>query len=140
LFLLTSFHFLLLFLLFVTFVNYFLLLKGTRGVVLFCFFIVQGESMRLDFILFLIYCWKGRGVDINVFFLFHLTCGRKRGGGLVFSLNFFSLLNGQGRGFRFFFFWFVEGGCEGEKVDCFLQIHYGGVGVGWTNLILAKIN
>ncbi len=43
-------------------------------------------------------------MDINVFSFLHLTCGRKRGGGLVFSLIFFSLLNGQIRGFGFFFF------------------------------------
>ncbi len=43
-------HFLLLFLLFVIFINYFLLLRGARGIVLLYLFIVQGEGVRLDFI------------------------------------------------------------------------------------------
>jgi hypothetical protein len=49
---------------------------------------------------------------------------------------------GGGSGFFFFLFWFVERGVEGEKVDYFLKIQYGGgwgVGVGLTNLILVKI-
>jgi hypothetical protein len=37
-------------LLLVTFKNYFLLLRGARGIVLLYLFIVQGEGVRLDFI------------------------------------------------------------------------------------------
>jgi len=40
------------FLLLVTFINYFLLLRRARGIVLLVLFIVQEEGVCLDFILF----------------------------------------------------------------------------------------
>ncbi len=55
------------------------------------------------------------GTSLCFFFLLHLTCGRRRGSGLVFFQNFFSIVEWLGRG----------GGC------CFfLQIHYEGLGAG----------
>jgi hypothetical protein len=37
---------------------------------------------------------RGRGVEVRFFFSLHLKCGRRRGKGLFFLLNFFSLWNG----------------------------------------------
>jgi hypothetical protein len=42
-------------------------------------------------------------VEVNVFFLLHLTCGRRKEGGLVFSKLLFSLLSGHRRGFKVLF-------------------------------------
>ncbi len=53
-FLLLKVHCLLLFLLLVTFINYFLLLREARGIVVLYLFIVQGEGIRLDFFLVLV--------------------------------------------------------------------------------------
>jgi hypothetical protein len=47
-------YFLLFLLLLVTFINYFLLLRGARGIVVLYLFIVQGEGVRLDFFLGLV--------------------------------------------------------------------------------------
>jgi hypothetical protein len=82
---------LLLFLLFVTFINYFLLLRGARGIVLLHLFIVQGEGVRLDFIFLISFTLERDGGYKLMFFFFllHLTCGRKRGRGLLFFLKLF---------------------------------------------------
>ncbi len=83
---LTSFHFLLLFVTFFTscnFCNLLFIVEGGRGVVKIFFFklIFNVEGV-------------GGGWSL-IFFLFHLTCGRGRGRGLIFFLKtFFSLLNG----------------------------------------------
>jgi len=42
-------YFFFIFLLFVTFINYFLLLREARGIVVLYLFIIQGEGVRLDF-------------------------------------------------------------------------------------------
>ncbi len=82
-------YFLLFILLLVAFGNYFLLLKGATGVVLFCFFregvhlylfiliffIVEGEGGAPLFIYFdFFYCWRGRGRDVMRDFL--ISCSR----------------------------------------------------------------
>ncbi len=68
------------FLLIVTFINYFLLLRGARGIVLLYLFIVQGEGVCLDFIFLISFTLEGEGGYKLMFFSFllHLTCGRKR--------------------------------------------------------------
>jgi len=55
-------YFLLFFLLLVTFVNYFLLSKGAKGVVLACFFFLfKGERVRHDFNFFFFFIVEGEG-------------------------------------------------------------------------------
>ncbi len=55
--------------------------------------------MWLDYFFIYFYYWGARGGWKVRFFLFHLTCGRGKGGGLVFFLkSFFSLLKGLGKG------------------------------------------
>jgi hypothetical protein len=81
-FLLLKVHHLLLFvtfLLLVTFINYFLLLRGARGIVLLYLFIVQGEGVCLDLFIFNFFTLEGQGGYKLMFFfsLLHLTCGRK---------------------------------------------------------------
>ncbi len=49
------------FLLIVTFINYFLLLRGARGIVLLYLFIVQGEGVHLDFISFISFTLEREG-------------------------------------------------------------------------------
>jgi hypothetical protein len=95
--------FLLIFLLFISFVTYFLLLKGVRFVT-FCYFFtvcnfhkllfivekgqglysihcVTGENVHFDFFPYFFLLLRGRGVEVNVFFFLHLTCGRRKGKG-----------------------------------------------------------
>jgi len=76
--------------------NYFLLLKRARGIVLLYLFIVHGEEVCLDLFIFNSFTLEGEGVKVDVFFfLIHLTCGRRRGKGLIFFFKtFFSLLGG----------------------------------------------
>jgi len=60
-------YFLLLFLLLVTFINYFLLLRRARVYIL---FIVQGGNLKgctLIFFSFLFFIVEGEGVEVNVF-------------------------------------------------------------------------
>jgi len=53
----------------VTFINYFLLLRGAREIVLLYLFIVQGEGVCLDFIFLISFTLEGEGgVQVNVFF------------------------------------------------------------------------
>jgi len=49
--------------------------------------------VRLDFFSFFSLL-KGRGVEVNFLFCFHLKCGRRTGKGLIFFFNFFSLWSG----------------------------------------------
>ncbi len=49
------------FLLLVAFINYFLLLRGARGIVLLYLFIIQEEGVRLDFIFFISFTLEGEG-------------------------------------------------------------------------------
>ncbi len=37
--------------------------------------------MHLDFFLLFFLLLRGRGVEVNVFFCLHLTCGRRKGKG-----------------------------------------------------------
>jgi hypothetical protein len=103
-------YFLLLFLLLVTFVNYFFTVQGSLFVT-FCYFFTACNFHELFFIvekgkgncfIIFIHCSGGRGVprfsffknllllkgrggtSFFFFFLLHLTCGRSRGSGLVF--------------------------------------------------------
>jgi hypothetical protein len=100
LFLLTSFHFLLLFLLVVTFVNYFLLLKGGKFNCLKKNLIVEGGRGVVKFyFLKLFFVVEGaRGVEVN-FLSLSFDLWKKEGRGISFFLKtFFSLLNGYGGG------------------------------------------
>ncbi len=76
-------YFLLLCLLLVSFINYFLLLRRARGIVLLYLFIVQGEGVCLDFFFFkCFYCWGGGGVEVYVFFfsfIWHVEGGGEVG-------------------------------------------------------------
>jgi hypothetical protein len=54
----------------VTFMNYFLLLRGARGIVLLYLFIVQGEGMRLDFIFLISFTLEREGGYKLMFFFF----------------------------------------------------------------------
>jgi len=54
--------------------------------------------VRLDFLFFIFLLLRGRGVEFNVFFCLHLTCGK----GLVFFLKFSFIvewLGTRGHGF-----------------------------------------
>ncbi len=88
-------HYLLFFILFVTFINYFLLLRMARGIILLYLFIVQGEGVRLYiwFFKFLLLLREKRGTNKCFFFsLLHLTCGRRGRGLIFFSKPFFHCL------------------------------------------------
>ncbi len=54
------------------------------------------------------------------FFSLHLKCGRRRGKGLFFLLNFFFIMK-----------------CLRKGKVFFLQIHYGGK--GWLKVVICKI-
>ncbi len=74
----------LLFLLLVNFINYFLLLRRAKGIVLLYLFIVQGEGVCLDYFFKNSFTVEGEGgYKFMFFFLLHLTCGRRRGSKLV---------------------------------------------------------
>jgi hypothetical protein len=62
-----------------------------RGIILLYLVIVQGEEVRLDFFFkFLLLLREKGGTSKCFFFLLHLTCGKRRGRGLVvFSQNLF---------------------------------------------------
>ncbi len=47
------------FLLLVTFISYFLLLRGARGIILLYLFIVRGEGVRLDFNFLIFFTLEG---------------------------------------------------------------------------------
>jgi hypothetical protein len=49
------------FLVLVAFINYFLLLRRARGIVLLYLFILQGEGVRLDFIFLISFTLEGEG-------------------------------------------------------------------------------
>jgi hypothetical protein len=57
------------------------------GKVIYLFFNCLGEGVHLDFFKFFYLLLRGRGVEVNVFFLLFSTCGRGRG--LVFFFKFF---------------------------------------------------
>ncbi len=87
----------LLFLLFVTFINYFFLLRGARGIVLLHLFIVQGEGVRLDFIFLISFTLERDGGYKLMFFFFppSFDMWKEEGKGVTFFLKtIFSLLNG----------------------------------------------
>ncbi len=69
-------YFLLLFLLLVTFINYFLLLRRARVYIL--FIVRRGKGCTLNFFL-LFFTVEGEGGGVNVFFPLHWKCGRRRG-------------------------------------------------------------
>jgi hypothetical protein len=70
--------------------NYFLLLRGAKGIVLLYLFIVQGEGVCLDLFFLNSFTLEGEGgYKLMVFFLLHLTYGRRRGKGLVFFSKLF---------------------------------------------------
>jgi hypothetical protein len=52
--------------------------------------------VQVDFFSFFFLLLRGRGVEVNVFFCLHLTCGRRKGKGcFFFFFNFvFSLWSG----------------------------------------------
>jgi hypothetical protein len=76
----------------------------------------------------------------NVFFLLHLTCGRRRGRGLFYFLNVFFIVEWLRRGGQGFFSSdLLKGDGRGRGLS-FLNIHYGWGGVGFTYSILAKLN
>jgi len=128
-------YFLLLFLLLVTFWNYFLLLK-VQCLLLFlllvtfinCFFYCwkrPGESFTYIFSLFrgrgcsLIFYFclllRGRGKEVGFFFV-SFEMWKEEGKGVIFTLKlFFSLWNGWGRERFFFFYKFIMGGGVGWK-------------------------
>ncbi len=84
----------LLFLMFVTFINYFLLLRMARGIILLYLFIVQGEGVRLDFFfkIFLLLREKGGTSKCFVFFLLSFDMWKEEGKGVSFFFKtFFSL-------------------------------------------------
>jgi hypothetical protein len=54
----------------VTFINYFLLLRRARGIVLLVIFIVQGEGVCLDFIFLNSFTVEGEGEGVQVYVLF----------------------------------------------------------------------
>ncbi len=56
------------FLLLITFINYFLLLRRARGIVLLYLFIIQGEEVCLDFYFFNFFTVEGEGGYKFMFF------------------------------------------------------------------------
>ncbi len=62
--------------------------------------------MRLDFIFILFYTVEGEGEGGGgwAFFSLHLKCGRRRGKGLFFLLNFFFIVEWLRKGKVFLFF------------------------------------
>jgi hypothetical protein len=68
-------YFLLLFLLLVTFINYFLLLRMARVYIL---FIVRQEKGAPWFFSFFFKLLRWRGAEVNVFFPLHWKCGRRK--------------------------------------------------------------
>jgi hypothetical protein len=78
-----------------TFINYFLLFKGARWVVLGVYFDYSGGGGAPLFIYFdFFYCWA-EGVQVNVFFSPSFDMCKeegKRGGGFFFFLNFFFIV------------------------------------------------
>ncbi len=66
LFFVDLFHFLLPFLLLVTFVNYLLPLKADKVSYLVHFLIVQGEGVRLYLFILISFTIEGEGVEVNV--------------------------------------------------------------------------
>jgi hypothetical protein len=141
-FLLIYFQFLLLFKLVVIFVTFHLMLKGLEVIFLKMFFDYWGgKGCGLMFLIY-IYYWRGTGgVEVS-FFLFHLTCGRGKGGGLIIFLKtFFSLLRGLVKGEVMVFFLLICWRGMGEGGGWFFKrFIMGGLGVGLTNSILSKLN
>ncbi len=90
-FLLLKVHCLLLlftFLLLATFINYFLLLRGAKGIILLYLFIFRGEGVRLDFFIFKFFLpLRGRGGTSNCFFFPSFDMWREEGTGLSFFLK-----------------------------------------------------
>jgi hypothetical protein len=110
-------------------------LKGARLIVLIYFFIIEAEEVVARFFFLIIFIVEGPGgMEVN-FFLFHLTCGRGREGGLVFFLKpcFHCLGGGSVLSFSFDLL-------KGEGLIVFFKFIMVGVGVGLTNLILTKTN
>jgi hypothetical protein len=59
-----------------------LLFTVEKGQGLYCIHYARGEKVHLDiFSFFFTVEGEGRGVEVNVFFCFHLTCGRRKGKG-----------------------------------------------------------
>ncbi len=72
----------LLFVIFFTVCNFHkLLFTVEKGQGLYCIHCAKGERVHLDFFPFFFLLLRGRGMELNVFFCFHLTCGRKKGKG-----------------------------------------------------------
>jgi hypothetical protein len=83
---------LLLFLLFVTFINYFLLLRRARVYIV--FIVRGGERVSLYLFILISFVVEREAWRLMFFFLLHLTCARRRGRGVSFFRKvFFSLLN-----------------------------------------------
>jgi hypothetical protein len=70
------------FLLLVTFINYFLPLREARGIVVLYLFIVQGEGVRLDFVLAkcFFHCGEAREGKVVILFTNSLWDGGKGAG------------------------------------------------------------
>jgi len=68
--------------------------------------------VRLDLLLLLLFLLlrgRGRGVEVGFFFSLHLKCGRRRGKGVFFLLNFFFIVEWLRKGKVFFFYKFIMG-------------------------------
>jgi hypothetical protein len=103
----------------------------------------RGEGVWLDFFIKNLLLLKGHGAEVNVFFFFHLTYGRRRGGGLISFKFFFFIVEwlGKGGGCSFSFD-LLKGDGRGRGLTSFYKFIEGGGGhkVGLRVLILAKIN
>ncbi len=60
---------------------YKLLFTVEKGQGLYCIHCARGERVHLDFFPSFFLTVEGEGMEVNIFFCFHLTCGRKKGKG-----------------------------------------------------------
>ncbi len=133
-FLLIVFHFLLFPLLVLTFVAFFLLLKGGTVKFFNLFFDCwRGKECGLIFLKTYFHYWGGKGEGLEVsFFLFHLTCGRGKGRGFFLILktffHYWMVREVRGQGSFFFSFDLLKGEGKG-RCWFFLNFIIGGVGV-----------
>ncbi len=65
--------------------------------------IVQGERVCLYLFILIFFTVEREGVKVNVFFLLHLTCARRRGRGLLFFIIFFFIIEWLRKGVMVFF-------------------------------------
>jgi hypothetical protein len=136
------FSFFVIFLLLVTFVNYFFTIQGSLFVIFFSAYnfhklLFTVEKGQVSYFMGLVWLFRGRGCAFIYLFWFLLMLNgrgwrlmfffspsfdmcKEEGKGVSFFHNFFFIIEWLGKAARvFFFFWYVEGGWEGEGLDFF---------------------